>query len=58
MKNQVVISEKMLDHADELNAYGVVVRYPNQIEIEEYRAVRAIRFAEEFFCWTKVVTSH
>lgn len=58
MKNRVAVSERMLDHADELNAYGVVVRYPNQIEIEEYQVVRAIRFAEEFFCWAKAVTNH
>ncbi len=58
MKNRVSVSEKMLDHADELNAYGVVVRYPNQIEIEEYQAVRSIRFAEEFFCWAKAVTNN
>lgn len=53
MKNHVSVSDEMLDHADELNAYGVIVRYPSQIELEEHQAVRAVRFAEEFLSWAK-----
>lgn len=53
MKNRVPVSDEVLDHADELNPYGIVVRYPSHIEVEEYHAARAMRFAEEFLAWAK-----
>lgn len=45
--------EKFYDYADELFPYGVVTRYPNQLqdEINEYRLERAIRFANEILNW-------
>lgn len=53
MKNRVQVSDALLDHADELNSYSVVVRYPNEIQIEERKVNLSIRYAEEIMEWAK-----
>lgn len=53
MKHMVPIPEILFDHADELNAYGVVVRYPGELRIEERNASLSICYAEEIMAWAK-----
>ena len=33
--------------------YGIAVRYPNELVLEEYHAEKAIRMAGEFVNWAK-----
>lgn len=53
MKHRVHVSDTLLDHADELNSYSVVVRYPNEIQIDERKVDLSIRYAEEIMQWAK-----
>ena len=55
MKNIVDIDEKYYDYADALTPYGIAVRYPNELYIEERNVKEAIRFAEEFVCWAEII---
>lgn len=51
VKNLVKIEEKYYDYADMLTPYGVSVRYPNELFLEERHAKEAIRYAEEIVKW-------
>lgn len=51
VKNFVKIEEKYYDYADTLTPYGVSVRYPNELFLEERHAKEAIQYAEEILKW-------
>ena len=53
MKHRIPVKEELLDHADELNSYSVVVRYPNEIQIDEHEVRLSIRYAEEILTWAR-----
>ena len=53
MRRCVPVAEDMLDHADELNAFGVLVRYPNEIRIDEAATAASIRYADEILAWAE-----
>lgn len=53
MKYRIPVTEELLDHADELNSYSVVVRYPNEIQIDEHEVRLSIRYAEEILTWAR-----
>ncbi len=53
IKNMVNIDKKYYDYADVLAPYGIAVRYPNELVLEEYHAEKAIRMAGEFVNWAK-----
>lgn len=53
MKHHAAVTETLLDHADELNAYGVVVRYPNEIRMDERKATLALGYAQDILAWAK-----
>lgn len=55
IKNQVVIQEKFYDYADELTPYGVAVRYPSEMFLEERHAGEALKMARELIEWGKNV---
>lgn len=55
VKNFVNIEEKYYDYADTLTPYGVAVRYPNELFIEEHHAKEAIQYAEEIAQWAHAV---
>ena len=57
MKNMIDIDEKYYDYADVLTPYGIAVRYPNEILIEERNVEEAIRYAEEFVQWADTIVS-
>lgn len=47
IKNQVAVEERFYDYADELTPYGVAVRYPSELFLEERHAVDALKMAKE-----------
>ena len=51
IKNQVNVDEKYYDYADTLTPYGVAVRYPSELSLEERHALIAIQYAEEMLKW-------
>jgi HEPN domain-containing protein len=51
VKNFVQIEEKYYDYADTLTPYGVSVRYPNELFLEERHARTAIQCADEIVKW-------
>ncbi len=53
IKNMVQIDEKYYDYADVLAPYGVAMRYPNELSLEERHAEKAIDMAEEFVDWAR-----
>ena len=55
IKNKVTIDDKYYDYADTLSPYGVSVRYPNELFLEEKHATEAIRFATEILQWVKSI---
>ena len=55
IKNMVDIDEKYYDYADVLAPYGVALRYPNELFLEERHADKAVQMANEFVEWAKAV---
>ena len=55
IKNSVKIEEKYYDYADTLTPYGVSIRYPNELFLEERHAREALRMTEETIGWVKRV---
>jgi HEPN domain-containing protein len=53
MKNYVQIDDLYYDCADALTPYGVSVRYPNELSLEEHHAAEAIKQASIILGWTK-----
>lgn len=47
VKNKVSIDNKYFDYADTLTPYGVSVRYPNEMFLENRHAIEALRMADE-----------
>lgn len=54
IKNQVFIPDKFYDYADELTPYGVIVRYPSELFLEERHVREALRMADEIIKWGKI----
>lgn len=57
VKNLVKIDEKYYDYADTLNPYGVSVRYPNELYLEERHAKEAVQYAGEILDWIYGIVS-
>ncbi len=55
IKNKVPIEDKFYDYADALSPYGVAVRYPNEMYLEERHAREALQYAGEIFQWVKEI---
>ena len=53
IKDQETIEDKYYDYAHTLSPYGVSVRYPNELYLEEKHAKEAVRFADEILQWVK-----
>ena len=49
----VKVEEKFYDYADVLSPYGVAMRYPNELVLEERHAKRALEMADEFVTWAE-----
>ena len=53
IRNMVDIDVKYYDFADILTPYSVVMRYPNELFLEERHAKIAIDMAKEYVNWAK-----
>ena len=53
IRNMVNIDEKFYDYADILSPYGVAMRYPNELVLEDRHAERALAMADEFVRWAE-----
>ena len=53
IKNMVRVDSKFYDYADTLAPYGVAMRYPNELQLEERHAEKAIDMADSFVVWAK-----
>lgn len=51
IKNKVNIEDRYYDYADTLTPYGVSIRYPNELFLEERHAKKAIQYADEIIQW-------
>lgn len=50
-KGFVSIPEVYFDYADALTPYGIAVRYPNELHIEEYHVQEALKAAQDIVEW-------
>ena len=53
--NHIQIEEKYIDICYNLTPYGVKVRYPQELYIENHHKDQAIKESEEIFNWLKIV---
>ena len=54
-KKGMQITEEMMDWGDELSNYSVDVRYPNQLQIDDYKTKKAIEKMDFFVDWVQKV---
>lgn len=47
------IPEAIFDAAEDLQPYGVIVRYPNENRVDDYNTQRALRHARAIVEWVK-----
>ena len=55
VKHMVMIDERFYDYADTLAPYGVAMRYPSDLVLEDRHAKKAIEMADEFIILAKSV---
>ncbi len=53
--DKIEIDEKYYDYADTLTPYGVSVRYPNELFLEERHAEKAVQMAGVILEWSKLL---
>lgn len=53
IKNKISIEDRYYDYADTLTPYGVSVRYPNELFLEERHAKEALEFSGEILSWVQ-----
>lgn len=54
IKNMMDIDDKLYEYADTLTPYGVSVRYPNELFLEDRHAATALAYASEILQWAKI----
>lgn len=54
LRNKAEIPADIRQQADRLSAYGIVSRYPNEIEIREEHAEQALLCAEAIIQWVQL----
>lgn len=55
VKQYVKIEERYYDYADTLTPYGVTIRYPNELFLEERHAKEALQYAKEILNWARQI---
>ena len=55
IKNMVKIDERYYDYADTLTPYGIAVRYPSELTLEDRHAQTAMEYASEILTWAQAV---
>ena len=59
LKNYVNVPQRCIEGAEVLTPYGAAIRYPNELDVEEYHVQEALTFASEVVEWAeKVINSH
>ena len=58
IKNKVYIEDRYYDYADALTPYGVSVRYPNELFLEERHAKEALELSSNIFNWVKSIVDN
>ena len=53
IKNYVKVPEKFFDYTESLTPYGIAVRYPGELEIEDYHVKEALTYAREIVAWAE-----
>ena len=51
LRNHVPVSDELLEYADELTPYGVTVRYPSEIRIDERDTKEALKHTKAIMDW-------
>lgn len=57
IKNKVCIEDRYYDYEDTLTPYGVSVRYPNELFLEERHVKEALEFSREILRWVQSIVS-
>ena len=52
------IEDRYYDYADALTPYGVSVRYPNELFLEERHAKEVLEFSSNLFNWVKSIVDN
>lgn len=55
MRHAAVITPELRHMADVLSVYGVISRYPNEVEIDEPRVRQALEYAGAILDWAKAL---
>ena len=55
LSKQEDIPEHIYEDADLLTPYGVAVRYPNDLELEEHHARKALDAAQAVLAWVRSI---
>ena len=53
LQQEAPVSPQLRRMADVLSVYGIIARYPNEVEIDESRVRQALDFAESILQWAK-----
>ena len=53
LKDDMKVDECYYDYADSLTPYGVVVRYPSELHLEQRHAQEALQHAGAILAWAK-----
>ena len=53
LKDDMAVDECYYDHADSLTPYGVAVRYPSELHLEQRHAQEALQHAGAILAWAK-----
>lgn len=51
LQNYIEVDEKYLEICDELTPYGVKIRYPQELFLEERHATKALNSTREIYKW-------
>lgn len=53
IRNMIDVPDEYYDYADTLTPYGVAVRYPNELFLEERHVRDAIIYADKMLSWAE-----
>lgn len=55
LQEYMIVDEKYIEICDNLTPYGVKIRYPQELFIEEHHAKKALEEAQELLEWLKQI---
>lgn len=58
LQEYIDIGEEYLEICDNLTPYGVRIRYPQELSIEEYHVKKALEETEKLYFWLKTIIEH